>query len=241
MAQYGDAVTRRYDTLRKRAGQDARAGAQEEQDAIKRQYARLGNLNSGSYIKQAGMAQDRSEQRVQKATEGVNLAEMAEKAQMDEVQRQRDFLRGERLGSQDFSRGERLGSQDFSAGQAGIQRKFLTSERLGSQGFQSDMQNRQFNYGRDMQSRQNAFTQNMQRIAMEWDQNKFGQQMAFAGRQQDWEELVGRYNMDMADTLMNQQNVIDRTGGLFTKVYKGMFDDPSGSLSSMGNTVKSWF
>lgn len=122
--QIASAIDRRYDTLRKRASQQQRGAQQETQDAIKRQFARMGNVNSGSYIKQTQLARDKGQQALQQANEGIEMARGQEHQQNMQQQANRDFARS-----------EREAGQVFQAEQADIARKFATSERLAGQKF----------------------------------------------------------------------------------------------------------
>jgi predicted transcriptional regulator len=144
----GYANTGQFDLARKRAEQRSNTEQQQQEDALKRRFSAMGNLNSGAYVKQQAVQADTASQRKADVMEGIDVAEAGEAQRQREVLEGRQFQTSERLGSQDFSnlqrlgsqdfaRGERLGSQDFGASQADLQRRFQTSERLGSQSFAS--------------------------------------------------------------------------------------------------------
>lgn len=187
MATYAN--TGQFDLARKRAEQRANSEQQQQDDALKRRFAAMGNLNSGAYVKQQSIQADEASKRKADVMEGIDVAESQEAQRQREVQEGRDFARSERLGSQDFSAGqavlqrqfqtgERLGSQDFASGQSALQRQFQTSERLGSQTFASgereasqNWQGGQNDLNRGLQSR--GLDQQQQQInnqASQWQQ-----------------------------------------------------------------------
>lgn len=144
---------------RQRAQQDANTQQQRNQDALKRRFAQLGNLNSGAQMKLERQAQTDVAKNLQSANETIDAQEQADFRRKDEIKQAQEFQRGERIGGQDFSagqaalqrayltgereagqtfaRGERLGGQDFASQQAAVQREFQVGERVAGQNFAS--------------------------------------------------------------------------------------------------------
>jgi hypothetical protein len=135
-----------FDYARKRIAQQSTADEQGQQEALKRRFAAMGNVNSGAYVKQQAVAADDAAKRREDALGGVDAQEAQEVQRRAEVTEGRDFARSERVGSQDFANTQRMGSQDFAnsqrlgsqeyaSGESALQRKYQTGERLGSQDF----------------------------------------------------------------------------------------------------------
>lgn len=143
-------IDRRYDMLRKRAEQDVREQTQEQQRGLKRQFARLGGIGTGAFVKQQRLAQESGQKRLGEAQQNIDFQRMAELERQQQIEEQRQFQRGEReagqqfaaeqLGrQQEFARSERLGAQEFGATQAELQRKFARGERVAAQDFQKGL------------------------------------------------------------------------------------------------------
>lgn len=115
-----------YEVQRNRVRQESMAAGQEQNEALKRRFARMGGLNSGSYAKASERLAGQQEQNQQRALEAVDVQEAMANEAKAEAQRGREF-----------SRSERLGSQEFAGAQNALGRAFAREERLGSQGFQS--------------------------------------------------------------------------------------------------------
>lgn len=124
-----------FDVARKRAQQQVASQKQEESDALARRYASMGNLQSGSYIKQQQLAEDRAAQRAQAADESITSQEMAMRRSLEEAERGRSFS-AEQAGLQRaWGSGEREAGQRFAGEQAGLQRTWGSGEREAGQKF----------------------------------------------------------------------------------------------------------
>jgi hypothetical protein len=80
-----------YAKLKAQTAQRVDAAKEVEDDAIKRRYAAMGNLNSGSYIKQQQIQNDASNQRKEQALGTIDLAEAGEAQRQKEVGEGRTF------------------------------------------------------------------------------------------------------------------------------------------------------
>lgn len=135
-----------YELARQKAQMSSNVQKQTNQDALTREYSRLGNLNSGSYIKQTQLANDQSDQNANSSLNDINAQEAAAKRQLEQVHQAQAYQTSERLGGQEFqtgllgqqqkfSTGERLGSQDYGATQSALQRAFQTQQQTQSETF----------------------------------------------------------------------------------------------------------
>lgn len=158
----------KYDLMRKRAEQDSATQTQQESDALARRFASQGMSGSGAAIKQEQLALDRGAERLDKAREGINVAEADEQARLDEVEKNRQFVTKEREAGQAFQAGETALARKFAAEQTKTQMDYQTLERQAQEAFQRgendkarelqsramDMQAEQFNKNFDMAKRQ---------------------------------------------------------------------------------------
>jgi hypothetical protein len=194
MAPQGDAVARRYGLLKKQVQQRSNAAADEGRDQLQRQFARGGGLNSGAYIKQSQLAEQKAAEAEENALGQVEASEMGERAQLEETQRNRDFAKSEREAGQSFAsaegalgrafaREEREGAQQFSGMQADKQRGFERELFDVQQAFQDKQFSesiRQFQENMTLQTRGldlNA-TELQRRYTLDQDAQKFNKDMA---------------------------------------------------------------
>lgn len=124
-----------FDVLRRRAKREANVQTQQGQEALKRRFASIGQLNSGAAIKQQQIAHQQGAERAERATQNIDLAEAQENQRRKELIEGRQFQSGEAAKQREFITGERLGGQEFAGNQAQLGREFATSERLGGQEF----------------------------------------------------------------------------------------------------------
>lgn len=202
-----------YELQRKRVAQESQATSSQENEALKRRFARMGGLQSGSYIKAQERLSGMQEQNKQKALESVDVQESLAQEQKDEAERGRQFARGERLGSQEFASGEsalarrfatqeREGSQQFQLGYLGKQQDFTRGEREASQAFASkergeaqDYAATQAELGRRFTAAESQATRNLQssqfdkQFAADQEVNKFNQIIASIQANQSSENI----------------------------------------------------
>jgi hypothetical protein len=95
-----------WDTMRQKAQAQASTANNEAQDALARRFASMGNLNSGAYIKQAGI-QD------QKSQEGLSQSLNDIGAQEGQLKQQQEFQSGEAQKQRDFQKSIVDQSQEF--------------------------------------------------------------------------------------------------------------------------------
>lgn len=193
-----EAMTRRYDLLRSKAAGQVRVQTQEEQDAIKRRMSALGGLNSGAYVKQNTLAQERGAQRTQAANESLDTAQLAEQERLDESQRAREFQSQERRAGQGFASLESYKQRAFTAGQTDVDRA-IAAERFSKE---FGMQEKSFG---------------MQEKSFELQQKTF-----------ELEKKIQEFNMEMAQSEANKTTIFDGIGNLGTGVWKGITDNPFG-------------
>lgn len=116
-------IGEQFNPMRERLKRQEASNLQQERDSLARNQARLGGGPGGAFIKQEGLAADRSAQRLQQANEGVDAQQSAAMNQAREVAEQRDWQTGERVAGQKYATSERMGSQDFTARESAMARE----------------------------------------------------------------------------------------------------------------------
>jgi hypothetical protein len=130
-----NSIDRRFDILKQKAAQDVRAGQQEAQRGLTRQFARLGGIGTGAFVKQQQLAQEAGQKQLGEAQQAIEFQKLGEQQRLADIEEARKYQTAEREAGQKFASGERLGAQTFSAAQAELQRKFTTGERVAAQEF----------------------------------------------------------------------------------------------------------
>jgi hypothetical protein len=193
MMATNDAVSRRFETLRKQLRQEETAQSQQQQEALQRRFASIGALGSGASIKTQRKAQDESAKRLSRGQATLGIAESAERQRLGEIEEARKFAREERLGSQEFAGEERLGSQEFSR-----------EERLGSQEFAGG----QSAMGRALQARAISEQERAARAGEAFAEKRLGIQQDQFGRQLE-EKRLGRIDQrQMQDAQLEWQKYV---------------------------------
>lgn len=86
-----EAISKRFNLMRERAGQSASAGTQQSRDALARRFSAMGGSNSGARIKLEQEAFDQGEQTKNQALEGINQQEQDALLNKDMAQADMDF------------------------------------------------------------------------------------------------------------------------------------------------------
>lgn len=110
-----------FNTYRQRAQQQGQVAKQSQGEALKRRFASIGNLNSGAYIKAAGLQDQEADKAVQQSIQDVDLQEQQQKVAGIEAEKNRQFQ-----GSQ-FDRQFDLQMQQFKQSQASDRLNALTA------------------------------------------------------------------------------------------------------------------
>lgn len=160
-----------YDYARRKATETANTTNQSEQDALKRRFAAMGALNSGSSIKAMQIQTDAAEQRKADALEGINVQEAAAKRAFDQQQQQMAFQSGEAAKQRLFGAEESGLGREFQSGEALKGREFQSGEALKGREFQSGesalsraLQEKQF---------QTQLAQQNEQFSKQYDQSKY--------------------------------------------------------------------
>jgi len=124
MATYDEQMAGQFDYARKRAKQQSQTQTDLEKEGLKRRFAALGQVNSGSAIKLENQVDQRANQILEDANQNIDAAQRAEGTRRAEV----------------------VEGRDFAANQADLQRKYLTAEREAAQGFNKNLFDIQFEY-----------------------------------------------------------------------------------------------
>lgn len=139
-----------FDVARKRAGQAAVAAKQTQGDALKRRFAAMGALNSGSAIQAEQQSAQKVDEQLANQNEAIDAGQAQEEQRKAEVQQGRDFQAGE---------AEK--QRTFQAGQAGIDRAF---------------QDKVFSF--DSASKLRALDQMDRQFGLQKDESEFNKRMA---------------------------------------------------------------
>jgi hypothetical protein len=219
-----------YELARQRATEQANTQAQSQNDAIRRRFASLGNLNSGAAIKQQQIAQDQANQQRERAISEIN-------AQEADMQGQRDFQREMQstqhqfqAGQSDKDRAQQMALQDrgfsFQGGENALQRAL--QQRMQQEGFAFQGGENALQRALQQQMQQEGFTFQRGESALERQQqaNQFAKQ--FGLQQQTFEKEYGRGGykeqaMEMAKREADMNELIARINAQITAA--GIDDD----------------
>jgi hypothetical protein len=91
-----------YDHLRNKVTEEANTVNSQNQDALKRRFASMGALNSGSYIKQAEIQNNESEQRRSQASSEINFQEAQARRALEKEESQKAYQSEEALKGRTF-------------------------------------------------------------------------------------------------------------------------------------------
>jgi hypothetical protein len=140
-----------FELMRRRIREQQNQATAQQQQQSARQFASLGNLQSGAAQKQQQLIAQQGEQQAGQRLADVDINQAQVVRQQAEAEKGRTFQTSERLGGQDFSAqqaglqrvfqtGEREAGQKFATGERLGGQQFATSERLGGQAFMSQQQ-----------------------------------------------------------------------------------------------------
>lgn len=195
-----------YDLQRNRIRQDSATAAQGQNDALKRRFAAMGGLNSGSYLKAQERLSGQQDQNAQRAMEGVDIQESLAAEQKAESERGRQFAREERLGSQSFASGENALARKFATSEREAGQLFSTSEREAGQAFNAGEAQKLRDFSKGESALARAFARE-ERLGNE----KFAGDQAYLGREQQQKQFNAQ-----AD-LANRQFALDTDATDFNK------------------------
>lgn len=104
---------KQFGVMRMRAQQQGNQAKTEQGEALKRRFAALGNINSGAYVKAAGLQDAEADRATREAVENVDMAEQQEKSRLQDVQEERQYQAGEAEKLRIFNRELFDKDQDF--------------------------------------------------------------------------------------------------------------------------------
>jgi hypothetical protein len=209
-------MAKEFDYQRNRAAQAENANVQAKRDALARRQAQLGGGPGGAFIKAEQNVLNESQDRLATVNEGIDAAKRSEERRIGEIENAQAFQRGEREAGQlfageqaelgrKFATGEREASQLFSRGEREAGQLFSRGEREASQTFSGE----QARMAREWQSKENDINRTLQ-------DNQWMRQMDQAERQMDWNQQVDKFNMDMADKMFNEKDILEKMLGNIT-------------------------
>lgn len=214
------APVNQYDVARTKATENANATAQTQNDAIRRRFASLGNLNSGAAIKQQQIAADQSEKNKSDALSSINAAEATENSG-------RDFQREQQKAQQDFQARESGLGRDFSGGQSAMDRAL--QEKMQAAGFdftgKQGAMNRAFQG--DMASSAQSFEKGQRQIDRDQQAGIIAEQMKQQGSQ-----FQKQFDADQGANYL--QSILSASGVTDDALRNQLLDYIQGGGSSSG-------
>lgn len=201
------AMERRYGLLSKQMERQETQQTEQEKEALRRRFAAMGGLGSGASIKAESLAGEAGARRLSQARMSLESERLREEQQQEELEKQRQFQKSERLGSQQFASSERLGSQQFATQQAEMDRQFSSSERQAQQNWAAQ----QALLGRE-------FTAEEARKMREMQESQFNASHALAQKEYDLNEKISLENIDMA-----KQQLANGNKGIFQEIFSDLF------------------
>lgn len=202
-----DTDVQEFDFQRKKAEQQVTAQKQGQQDALKRRFAAMGNINSGAYLKANQMVDQNAGTQLNQANEGINAA------QNSELRRRREVVQG-----QEFAAGEAEKGRSFVGDQSALQRAFQTQERLGSQDFSSGERKSSQDFSSGLMDKQQSFASAEAQKAR--DNAEF---LRTIERNQAADQFNKQYELDKSTTEFNkamaEAEASKKNGGLLGSVF----------------------
>jgi hypothetical protein len=206
-----------FELARKRLRQQATARGQEQEQAIKRQFARTGMLSSGAAIKTLQRAKEQTAKQEQQALEGIGAAEAAERRRLGEIKAEREFRAAEAEKGRTFAREEAGIQREFVKGESALQRAFAKEEAQEQRGFAAGEAEKQRSFQQglatdQLQFQKMVFKQEVQDRLKQFEEQKkqFSEQMAF-------EKDVANFNKWVAQQELNQPT--DLMGSMFGSTF----------------------
>jgi hypothetical protein len=176
-----------YDYMRGKVTEQANQANQGAQDAIKRRFAAMGGLNSGSFVKQAQLQNESSDQKRMDALQGVNMQEAQTRRAMDEAFKERESqkefqsqeaLQGRKYSAQESAYGRQLQSQEaaksrnLSAQQAQLQRN------MSKEMFNADQEFKNAVFKADSASKLALLDQSFDQMELDRETTQFNKEQA---------------------------------------------------------------
>lgn len=177
-----------FNLARSRAKADVSSAEQTQKDALKRRFAAMGSPGSGAELKLTQNIDQKGDENLAKANEGIDAAQNTEIGRLNEAEKNKEFSSRENRAGLEFARGERIGGQTFQAQQRSLQNDYADFERKATQGFTADQ------------------TQKAQEI----QKSQFASQLDIEKQKFDEEKFVDRANIEIAKATLNQQDLLEK-------------------------------
>jgi len=208
-----------YDLARKRAQQRVTASGQEQQDALKRRFAALGGLNSGAYIKQQQLAQDRQQEQLQDANEGIDVQENAERRRLQELKEGREFQAGEAQKQREFASAESRLGREFASGESALGRRFAAEQAHLGREFDAGQSEKQRQWAKTEAHDQRMFQKQLTEQDLEFKNKVFNAENA--ARIDQFNLALKQFEMDKDTTEFNKwlaREELNRPDGLIRSI-----------------------
>ncbi len=173
--------------LKQRMGEQSQA----ERQALERRFASMGGGPSGAQVKAMGQLGEQQARREEEAQMGLTAQEIQARMTLEEAEKQRKFMTGEREAGQTFAK-------TMQEQERGAQQAFARQEREAQQVFQKGMAEQ------DLAFRERVFkAEDTARIKqMEIQQEQFKQQMQMEKEAMEFNKQVAQWQMSQPTDLM---------------------------------------
>lgn len=133
-----------FEKLRQQATQRVQSEGQQQQDALQRRLASIGNLKSGAALKQQQILQSELGKQREGAIGQIDVQEAGEMQRRQEVQDTRDFAQKEAQAGRQFAAQEALAGREFAGRESALGRT-QQAEQFGKTFGSQEEQNRFMN------------------------------------------------------------------------------------------------
>jgi hypothetical protein len=102
-----------YDYMRNKLNSQVSQQRDEAQDALKRRFAALGGLNTGAYIKQAQIADEKLNQQKEESLGNIGFQEAQQRRALEREEAQKEFQSGEAFKQREFGASEQDRAREY--------------------------------------------------------------------------------------------------------------------------------
>jgi hypothetical protein len=102
-----------FDYMRNKLNSQFSTQRDESQDALKRRFAALGGLNTGAYIKQAQLADEKLNQQKEESLGNIGFQEAQQRRALEREEGQKEFQSGEAFKQREYGSSEQDRAREF--------------------------------------------------------------------------------------------------------------------------------
>ena len=215
-----------FEYARRQLKSQASAESSRSREALKRQFARQGGLQSGAFIKVGQQAEQAINEQTGQALGGIEAAQIQDEGRKREIEAQRQFQTS-----------ERVGAQQFAQGQAAEQRGFITSERTGGQDFASKQNIGQQQFVSNESEKQRGFTGSESQKARDQAADFFKTDAGLRQQTIDLQKIIefgdASQGLEGEARLRQNQYYLDRETTYFNKMIAAMGLEDKGTMENI--------